>query len=1285
MGEPALGVRPKPDLTPYVPRVTLEWLDTAPDALWRELDGTLAFADISGFTTMSERLARRGKAGAEEVTEVMNATFDRLLRVAYDYGGSLIKFGGDALLLFYDGDGHAARAARAAFGMRRELREIGKPRTSVGQVTLRMHVGVHSGPTHFFLVGDSHRELLITGPAATETVAMEAGAKAGEILLSERAAALVDERVLGPPKDGGRLLRAEPDAPHTPEPVPETAGLELARCVPEAVRAHVEAATDEPEHRAATIAFLQFRGTDDLLRTSGPAAVASALDELVNVVQQSAEEHGVCFLESDIDRDGGKIVLVAGAPQTAGHDEERMLRTVRAVIEAGSPLPIRIGVNRGRVFAGEVGASFRRTYTILGGTAALAARLMARAEPGQILTPAAVLERSRTSFAVEELPPLELKGLAEPVIAYSVGRVEGARETPTRRELPLVGREREFAVLGAALTPVRMGFGSFVELVGDPGIGKSRVVAELESQCADMRIVESSCEQYETSTAYFAFRDLLRSLLNVSLNGSARANTAALQTAVEQISPELTPWLPLLAVPLDVAVEPTREAEELQPAFRRARLHGVVGTLLGALLSGPTLLVFEDVHWMDEASSELLRHLGEQVSSKPWLVCATRRPTGGGFVAAQGVPPLPALTLRLEPLSAEAARQLAGATAEDGLRAHELEAITERAGGNPLFLQELVAAASRDETDVEQLPESVEAVVTSRIDELATRDRILLRFAAVLGGTFSGELVEDVLAAAEPDAAIESESWDRLVEFVERDPYTPGAFRFRHALFRDAAYEGLSYRRRGELHARAGEAYEARYGEAADEHAELLSLHFFRAEIHDKAWRYSLTAGERARAKFANVEAAEFYRRALDAAKRLRDLEPAAVARVWEALGDVCELAGLYTDAADAYRNARRLFGAGTSDEPRLMLKEGKIRELEGQYAEALRWFSRGFKAAEKLPSEHERKAQRVALEMAYAATRIRQGELTDCIRWCRKVVDGANEIGDLGSLAHAYYLMHLAYTTLGSPERTAFRGLALPIYEDLGDLLGQANVLNNLGVEAYYEGRWEEALRLYERSKEFRERIGDVVGAATITNNIAEIKADQGRLDEARELFEEALEVCAAARFRLVALVARSNLGRLATRAGRLDEAAALLQEALDGFREIRAANFAVEAEARLAEHALHAADHETVLRVAADALAEAEEIGGLAVLQAMLHRLRGYALAQQGDLDSAGEELDESLRCARAAEAEYEVALTLEARARIRRLAGDPGGADEDAVDAAAILERLGVAVTPLVPLSE
>src|SRR5687768_7131361 len=124
------------DLTPYVPRVVIEWLRAAPDATWRELDGTLTFVDLSGFTAMSERLAQRGKAGAEELTEVINATFARLLAVAYENGGGLLKFGGDALLLFFSGDEHARRAARASFGMRKTLREIGRPRTSAGVVTL---------------------------------------------------------------------------------------------------------------------------------------------------------------------------------------------------------------------------------------------------------------------------------------------------------------------------------------------------------------------------------------------------------------------------------------------------------------------------------------------------------------------------------------------------------------------------------------------------------------------------------------------------------------------------------------------------------------------------------------------------------------------------------------------------------------------------------------------------------------------------------------------------------------------------------------------------------------------------------------------------------------------------------------------------------------------------------------------------------------------------------------------------------------------------------------------
>ncbi|MGH2673437.1 MAG: adenylate/guanylate cyclase domain-containing protein, partial [Actinomycetota bacterium] len=200
-------------LLPYVPRLVLAWDDVPGTGLHRRFDASMAFVDISGFTAMSERLARLGREGAEEVSEIVNATFARLLAVAYANGGSLRKFGGDALLLLFDGPEHPGRAAHAAAGMRRELRQIGRVRTSAGITTLKMHVGVHSGAFDFFLLGPHHRELVVAGPGATTTVEMESTAVAGEIMVSEATAAKLPSSVLGERRDGGRLLVRMPPAP----------------------------------------------------------------------------------------------------------------------------------------------------------------------------------------------------------------------------------------------------------------------------------------------------------------------------------------------------------------------------------------------------------------------------------------------------------------------------------------------------------------------------------------------------------------------------------------------------------------------------------------------------------------------------------------------------------------------------------------------------------------------------------------------------------------------------------------------------------------------------------------------------------------------------------------------------------------------------------------------------------------------------------------------------------------------------------------------------------------
>src|SRR5258707_15189029 len=193
-------------LAAYIPRIAAEWELESPGRRWRELDATCCFVDISGFTALSERLARRGRIGAEELTEVLNHVFGRMLGIAYGKGGSLLKFGGDALLLLFSGDDHAVLGAEAAVAMRAALREARTLPTSVGRLSLRMSTGIHSGTFHFFRVGDSHRELLVGGPAASETTRMEHGADAREIVVSEATLARLPARAYGEAKgDGGQL------------------------------------------------------------------------------------------------------------------------------------------------------------------------------------------------------------------------------------------------------------------------------------------------------------------------------------------------------------------------------------------------------------------------------------------------------------------------------------------------------------------------------------------------------------------------------------------------------------------------------------------------------------------------------------------------------------------------------------------------------------------------------------------------------------------------------------------------------------------------------------------------------------------------------------------------------------------------------------------------------------------------------------------------------------------------------------------------------------------------
>ncbi|MEY2431071.1 MAG: hypothetical protein QOC92_796, partial [Acidimicrobiaceae bacterium] len=257
---------PGEKLRPYVAGLVIDWLASAPDVRHRAIDGSLAFVDISGFTTLTERLATKGKVGAEEMSDVLDAAFGALLEVAYSYGALLVKWGGDAVLLLFEGDEHALLACRAAAEMRQTMRRIGVLQTSVGSIRLRMSVGVHSGAFDFFLVGDRHRELLITGPGATTTAHMEATADAGEIVVSSTTAARLPARCVGVAKGDGWLLRSAPAVdprcrfwPRAPQTV------DLGICLDPVVREHLLGDAGDSEHRQVSVGFVEVTAVDDLL------------------------------------------------------------------------------------------------------------------------------------------------------------------------------------------------------------------------------------------------------------------------------------------------------------------------------------------------------------------------------------------------------------------------------------------------------------------------------------------------------------------------------------------------------------------------------------------------------------------------------------------------------------------------------------------------------------------------------------------------------------------------------------------------------------------------------------------------------------------------------------------------------------------------------------------------------------------------------------------------------------------------------------------------------------
>jgi predicted ATPase/class 3 adenylate cyclase len=1221
-------------LSPYVPRLAAEWLETVPGEAVRVLEGTLAFVDISGFTRLTEILAGRGKAGAEEMTGYLDFTFGELLDIAYANGGELIKWGGDAVLLWYTGDGHAARAVEAAWRMQRTMSRIGRLRTSAGRATLRMSVGIHSGLFHFFSIGRLHRELIVTGPSATRTAHLEAVAEAGEIVISPETAALLEPGVTGAAKEDGLLVDRPPRRPVHPEPTRTGPAGRPSRSLPASLKEFLVAAPIESEHRQISVAFVEFSGVDRLLAEQGESALAAALEDFFSTVQEACARHRVTFWETDIAENGGKVMLVAGAPSATEDDAGTILVTVRDIVDTADRLRIRGGVNCGWVFTGGFGPPYRRTYSAKGDAINLAARLMGRSGAGEVFASDAVVNRSRVGFVTEKLEPFLVKGKVHPVHAHRVISARSGRRSISPEGPPLVGREKELLFLADLIDSAVAGRGSCVEVSGPPGIGKSRIVSEAEIRAGACRSLAVVCDEYGVVAPYASMRTFLRQVLAIDLDEGPQLSGARLQVEVGRRAPELGPWLPLLAPVVGAEVEPTPESSALDERFRQQRLAETVVQLLAAELPSPTLMLVEDAQWMDDASVALFRHLAGALSDHPWLLMVARRPSATGLRLRE----LPGVeTMELGPLTEEASVQLLrSVTSDHPLAPHHRDTVASRSGGNPLFLLELLDAGLQSGFEA-AMPDTVEGVFASQIDRLAPRDRRLLRVASVLGMQVAVDVLNEIAGNEPIDVR------PLLGDFLTREG--PDALRFRHTMLRDAAYGGLAYSRRRELHALAGSALERRAEGNKAEVAGLLAVHFEHAGDYAAAWRYARLAAERAAALHASVEAATFFDRALQAGRMVRDVPTGDLLSVAEALGDARTHLGEFAAAEQSYRVARR-WASEALDRSRLQYKAALATDRSGNYRRTLQLLTRAARYLDDAAGEAVLR-QRAEIRAQYGLVRHRQGRGHDAVRLLQEAVKLATDAGAPDVLANALLHLDTAELTAGMTGDGAHARRALEIQSQLGDNPWlEARALNQLGIRAYFAGRWADAVAYYSDSRAACERAGDRWTAAVESANIAEVLADQGHLADAEPVLQEALDTYRAAGTRTFVADGTRLLGRLAARRGDPELSRQLLAAARGIYESDGEALQVNLTDAILAESLLRAGEAETAAELARRVLQNVGALPGRHLVAPMVQRVLGVALRGLGmDSEEARRALEESIQLARRHDSRYELALSLQA----------------------------------------
>lgn len=1115
---------------PYVPGLVLRYLSgeaVQPGMGTRSFQGAVLFTDISGFTPLAESFAKQGDGGAEALSALLNAFYGPLIERIGDHGGDVAKLAGDALVALWCVDGEVEladltlRAARCALDVQALAREI-----ALGQgVRLALKAGIGCGGLLALFVGGvrDRWELLLAGSPLVQMSQAERRAEPGEIILSPEAARLCGKRVQGFELPGGFLRLAF--ASDSPAPVP--CRQDVVSTVNEqalwgyltgSIRARLQAGQQEwlAELRRVTVLFVHLPGFHD----QSPEA-SLRVHETIRSLQEAIYRHEGSLNKLSLDDKGITLVVAFGLPPLAHEDDAaRGVLAAQAMADALDRLggSVSIGVATGRVYCGEIGGSSRREYTIIGDVVNLSARLMqAAGSICPILCDEATVRSAGSRLRFESLSPIIVKGKRDPVSIFRpIGREVGGL-SPRK----LFGRTAERSALESALQDLAGGLGRVIVLEGEPGLGKSSLVAELLRRAQELGIHShfGRTDPVESTTPYFAWRRIVAGLLGLEGTEEPGRYAGGMPAELADL-PELAERMALLNDLLPLELPETDVTARLTGQVRADNLRELLLRLIAlAAEKAPRLIVLEDAHWLDSTSWSLTRALAAH-PGRVLLVVTTRpaeerRSEAHALVSDQ---PGRDQFIRLDPLPADDILALA----LDRLGVNDFppvvaRLIRDRAEGHPLFAEEL-ALSLRDagllvvedrvcriaeSVDLGQvrLPDSMHGAIVGRIDRLPPSHQMTLKSASVIGRFFLRSLLREIYPIKSDQPVLDSHLDDLGHQgFTIVDPDLPDdGHAFKHVITREAAYHLMLASQKRTLHREVASWYERKPSAELSPHFALLAYHWEQAGETDRAIDYLIKAGQTTLRGGSYNEAIGFLRRAIALGKELDSKDFASRAsRAEQLLGEALLAIGDLESSRIHIERSLDLLGC----KPPARL----IGLAAGLAVQVGRQTFRLLLSREPLRREHPNADH--FLRLATADSVLGQlcyfsQELVLGVHSALRGLNAAEQAGPSAPLAQSYATVAVAASLVPVfPVARLYAARALSRAEHLEDLQAKSFVLELVGITELDSARWQEARTHLQQAAEIAERINDWRRWAEAAGELARLELHQGRFQSSLELF---------------------------------------------------------------------------------------------------------------------------------------------------------------------------------------